>query len=88
MQKQQKILVVNANREKVNEIANKICKICEEEKTFEDILQKIFEQYNLQINSNQFVLVGSTIRSYLSYLFDEQKLIYDFKDNKMYWKKV
>ena len=82
------LTTIKANREKVEEIINKICEFCKTERTFEDILQYIFNEYKLEINSNQFVLVGSTIRSYLSYLFDEQKLIYEFKYNKMYWKKI
>ena len=80
--------LVELNRNKIQEITNKIYHACKEEMTFENILKYIFDEYNLIMNANQYVLVGSTIRSYLSYLFDENKLIYEFKDNKMLWKQV
>lgn len=78
--------LIEINRNKVIEISNKIYDICKEEKTFEEILKIIFDDYKLTLSSNQYVLIGSTIRSYLSYLFDENKIIYEFRDNKMYWK--
>ena len=78
--------LIDINRNKVLEIINKIYDICKEEKTFEEILKIIFDDYKLTLSSNQYVLIGSTIRSYLSYLFDENKIIYEFRDNKMYWK--
>ena len=78
--------LIDINRNKVLEISNKIYDICKEEKTFEEILKIIFDDYKLILSSNQYVLIGSTIRSYLSYLFDENKIIYEFRDNKMYWK--
>ena len=80
--------LIELNKNKVEEIINKICDICKEEKTFEEILKGIFDEYNLVMNSNQYVLVGSTIRSYLSYLYDENKLSYEFKENKMLWKTI
>lgn len=80
--------LIELNRNKVKEIMNKIYSACEKEMTFEEILKYIFDEYNLAMNANQYILVGSTIRSYLSYLFDENKLCYEFKDNKMLWKQV
>ena len=80
--------LININKNKVNEIMNKIYDVCEKEMTFEEILKYIFDEYNLILNVNQYVLVGSTIKSYLSYLLDEAKLCYEFKDNKMIWKQV
>lgn len=77
--------LIEINRNKINEISNKIYDFCEE-KTFEEILKYIFDEYNLIMNENQYVLIGSTIKSYLSYLCDENKLVYEFKDNKMIWK--
>jgi len=42
----------------------------------------------ITMNANQYVLVGSAIKSYLSYLYDENKLCYEFRDNKMVWKQI
>ena len=80
--------LIELNRNKVNEIMNKIYNACDKEMTFEEVLKYIFDEYNLVMNANQYVLVGSTIKSYLSYLYDENKLSYEFKDNKMVWKQV
>ena len=81
-------VLIDLNRKKINEIIDKIYNACKNEITFEDILKYIFDEYSLTINGNQYVLIGSTIRSYLSYLVDENKLKYEFKDNKMLWKQV
>lgn len=75
------------NRNKVHEILDKIYEFCENEMTFEEILQAIFETYNLTMDANQYVLIGSTIKSYLSYLYDEDKIGYEFRENKMVWRK-
>lgn len=80
--------LVECNRNKVREIMDEICAACKNETTFEAVLKHIFDAYNLTMNGNQYVLVGSTIRSYLSYLADEGKLCYAFKDNKMLWKQA
>lgn len=80
--------LIKINKNKIEEISNKIYNICENEKTFEEILKYIFDEYNLIMNENQYVLVGSTIKSYLSYLYDNNKLSYEFKNNKMLWKKI
>lgn len=79
--------LIEFNRNKVQEIIDKIYNVCEKEMSFEEILKYIFDEYNLTMNANQYVLVGSTIKSYLSYLLDENKLSYEFKGNKMLWKK-
>ncbi len=79
--------LIELNKRKVNEIINNIYDICEN-KTFEEILKTIFNEYNLEMNINQYVLVGSTIKSYLSYLYDENKIIYYFENNQMKWKKA
>lgn len=80
--------LIGINKNKVNEIIEKIYNLCETESTFEDILKRIFDIYKLTMNVNQYVLIGSTVKSYLSYLCDEGRITYEFKNNKMFWKKV
>ncbi len=80
--------LIELNKSKIKEVADKICNICECEITYEEILKCVFDEYNLEMNPNQYVLIGSTIKSYLSYLYDENKLTYEFNNNKMLWKKL
>ena len=74
------------NIDKVNEIAEKILEICAQPSCFEDILQKLFAAYRLTMNFEQYVLVGSTVRSYLAWLKDTGKLSINFEDNRMLWR--
>lgn len=73
------------NREKTFEVAEKIAELCREAINFEEILKKLFDFYNLTLNFEQYVLVGSTVRSYLSYLKDEGQLDVVFEDNRLLW---
>ena len=81
-------LLAEINRNKIMEIIEKIKEICAEPIIFEDILQKVFQHFDLVMDVNQYVLVGSTIRSYLSYLKDEGILTFQISDSKLYWKTV
>ena len=73
------------NIDKVLEIADKITGICREPLCFEVILQKLFADYGLTMNFEQYVLVGSTIRSYLAWLKDNGKLSIDFSNQMLLW---
>lgn len=73
------------NRSKVLEIAEKILELCREPLCFEAVLQKLFDAYGLKMDFNQYVLVGSTVRSYLAYLHDEGKLKAEFIGNQLLW---
>ena len=55
---------------------------------FEAILQRIFTDYALTLNFEQYALIGSTLRSYLSWLLDSGKLAVSFEDNMLLWKTV
>lgn len=74
------------NIEKVHEIADKITGICKEPKSIEDILQRLFADYGLTMNFEQYALVGSTVRSYLSWLKDCGRLEAFFDNCRLLWK--
>ena len=63
------------NIAKVHEIAEQIVVLCAEPCTFEQILQQLFKRYGLTMTYEQYVLVGSTVRSYLSWLKDSDILL-------------
>jgi len=74
------------NRRKVLEIAEKLFDICSEPVNFESVLQRVFTDCGLAMSFEQYVLVGSTVRSYLSYLYDLGRLEVIFEDNMLLWK--
>ncbi len=76
------------NIDKVREIAGRILEICAEPLCFETILQKLFTEYGLTMNFEQYVLVGSTVRSYLSWLKDTGKLKAGFDGNLLLWQQA
>lgn len=76
------------NIDKVLEIADKIISICQEPLCFETILQKLFTDYGLTMNFEQYVLVGSTVRSYLAWLKDTGRLGSLFENNMLLWQRI
>lgn len=74
------------NIDKVYEIADKIISICAAPICFENILQHLFADYGLTMNFEQYVLVGSTVRSYLAWLKDNSRLDVVFDNNMLLWK--
>ena len=80
--------IADYNAQKVLEISNKICKLCQEPLHFEALLQRLFSEYNLQMNFTQYALVGSTVRSYLTYLESSGKIKPQFDNNMLFWKTI
>lgn len=73
------------NLDKVAEIAEVILDLCREPLRFEALLRKLFARYDLAMNFEQYALVGSTVRSYLSWLKDTGRLSARFEDDLLLW---
>lgn len=78
--------IIEVNKNMMDDVINKILEICSNPTIFEDLLKKIFDYYNLKINIMQYVLVGSTIKAYLSYLNNRGKIEIVTEDNYIKWK--
>ena len=76
------------NIDKVLEIADIITELCQEPQTFEAVLQQLFRRFDLVMDFEQYVLVGSTVRSYLAWLKDSGKLCAVFDDNRLLWQRA
>ena len=76
------------NRQKVLEIIDVVRSLCREPRMFEEILQGLFAHYQLTMDFSQYVLVGSTLRSYLAYLLDNGGAEAEFMDNRLLWRAV
>ena len=76
------------NLNKVEEIGERILAICREPVTFEEILRQLFEGYGLLMDFQQYVLVGSTVRSYLAWLRDTGRVDVFFDGGQMLWNRA
>ncbi|MDE7269901.1 MAG: MBL fold metallo-hydrolase, partial [Acetatifactor sp.] len=71
---------------KVQEIMETVRDCCGDGAGFEKILAAVFERYALTMNTNQYVLVGSTVKSYLSCLCQEGRIQHEFAGGRMLWR--
>lgn len=78
--------LVDYNLTKINEICNVLLDYLKEPNTYDNIIAYLFNYYNLKITYNKYLLIGSTIRSYIAYLVNQNKLTSYFLDNKLYFK--
>ena len=76
------------NIDKVLEIADHMVELCAEPVIFEELLKKLFDDYGLTLTFEQYVLVGSTVKSYLAWLKDTGRLTAFFEDNRLLWRRV
>ncbi len=77
--------LVEINRKKAQEIMELILDLLKSQMTMETLQKAVFDRYNLTMNFQQNVLVGMTLRSYISYLLDRGDIGYTFVDNLMLW---
>ncbi|MGN6711624.1 MBL fold metallo-hydrolase [Anaerocolumna jejuensis] len=77
--------LVNINEQKIHENTELILSFCETPSSVESILKQIFDTYGLVMDFQQYVLVGSTVKSYLSWLRDKGELDVKFENNRLLW---
>ena len=73
------------NIDKVHQVSDRILALCAQPLCFEALLQKLFTAYGLEMTFQQYALVGSTVRSFLSWLKEEGRIAAEFTDNLLVW---
>ena len=68
--------------------ADTIVSLCAEPVCFDVLLQRVFDAYGLTMTHQQYVLIGSTLRSYLAYLKESQRIQMIIDSNMILWKSV
>jgi glyoxylase-like metal-dependent hydrolase (beta-lactamase superfamily II) len=79
--------LVKINNKGIEDIENYLMEILKQEKSFEMIMDNFWQDYNLPKMEMQYILDGSIIKNYLTYLYNEEKITYVFKNNNIYWSK-
>ena len=74
------------NLRSVTEMCGMICETCREYRGQDEILQQMYERLQMHARPAQHALLSSTVKSYLTYLQDRNKLECRFVDNIMKWR--
>ena len=77
--------LVRKNREAVQGLIDCILEKTEAPISFEALLSALFSHYGLSMSIEQYALVGSTVRSYLSYLSDLGRIGHSVENNMLCW---
>ena len=54
----------------------------------EELLKKVCDRFGIQLDYNQYVLLMSTLKSYLAYLNDRGKMVPEVRENRLLWQAV
>ncbi|MDP3130684.1 MAG: MBL fold metallo-hydrolase, partial [Bacillota bacterium] len=71
------------NKAKIEEIASTIVELCGEPRSTEELITRVAAKYGLALNHQQFALIGSTLRSYLSWLAGKASISSGFDDGRL-----
>ncbi len=84
----EKSALVSANRAAVQRTAEAITAACATPVGFEEILAGLCRVFAIELTFAQYVLVGGTLRAFLSWLSDRGAVRSSFGDGRMVWEKV
>lgn len=76
------------NRDQVYAVAEDLLDLLAEPLVFEEVLRRLFQRYRLTMDFQQYVLVGSTVKSYLTWLLDGGRVTAAFDDCRLLWRRV
>jgi len=75
------------NIDRVLAVADTVVSLCADPIPFDTLLQKLFEGLRLEMNFTQHALVGSTLRSYLSWLSANGRVEAWIQNDLLLWKR-
>lgn len=73
------------NKQYVEKVISEILSLCREPQLCDDIIKHFFDNNELAFNMMQYALIGSTVRSYLSYLREREKISVVYNGNRLFW---
>ena len=80
--------LAQANIDSVHGNADLLLRLCDTPTCFDEILRGVFTTCGLTMTFEQHALVGSTVRSYLSWLHRQERLRSFIRDNTLFWQRT
>ena len=80
--------LISYNEFKLNENIDVVLGQLNRPTTSEEVVTGVCRHYSLELNTNQYVLIFSTVRSILAYLLDEKKVEVIYTEGRMLWRRL
>ena len=76
------------NLRHVEALCEGVLALCAEPLVFDELLKRVFDRWALQLTMEQYVLVGSTVKSILSWHLDARRAEALIEENRLLWHKT
>lgn len=76
------------NLRHVEALCESVLDLCTEPICFDELLRRVFDRWALQLTMEQYVLVGSTVKSILSWHLDAGRAETLIENNRLLWRKA
>lgn len=80
--------IAELNMLAILETENMILDELKSPKSMEELLKAVADRSGITLKTSQFCLIGSTLRSYVTGLYEAGKIEYVIEDNRMLWKSL
>ena len=80
--------LVQINLDAVHEVARDILEMCSQPLAIDDMISLALEKYGIRLYLMQYLLVGQTVRSYISWLLDRGEITAVFDGTRLLFKKT
>lgn len=69
-------------------LCESVLELCAEPLVFDELLKRVFDRWALQLTMEQYVLVGSTVKSILSWHLDAGRAEALIEENRLLWRRT
>lgn len=76
------------NAENIREVSETIKRLCAGGLTIDELLERLFAEFGIKLYLTQYALVGFTVRSYLSWLYEKGEIKPVFEGTRLMWKTI
>lgn len=78
--------LVSVNRSAVFDVAEDIRRMCDAPRTIDELISLALDKYNIRLYLMQYLIVGQTVRSYVSYLLEGGKIVPVYDKTSLYFR--
>ena len=76
------------NLSAIDDVADDIAKMCNSPKTIDDLIAECLEKYHIRLYLMQYLLVGQTVRSYVTWLLEQKRIEPVYEGTRLLFKQI